>query len=171
MKIRESFVSNSSSCSFICDVCQDVVSGWDVSLSDYELWMCENGHTFHEGCTSEFDEKRKAALLETGKKLTQEQIEEYGLEEEDLKDPDILEDYFMEWRDWRIEAPASMCPICCFEDITIDDEVEYYRKMYNIDADKTLQGIRDNFKSYDEFRHYLRGTTPKPVTCCKKSNE
>ena len=32
MKIRAGFVSNSSSSSFICDVCGDEVSGVDISL-------------------------------------------------------------------------------------------------------------------------------------------
>ena len=48
MKIRTGFVSNSSSSSFVCDVSKEIYSGWDASLSDFELYECENGHTFHE---------------------------------------------------------------------------------------------------------------------------
>jgi len=46
MKIRTGFVSNSSSSSFICDVCGHEISGWDMCLSEAEMVECINGHTF-----------------------------------------------------------------------------------------------------------------------------
>lgn len=48
MKYRVGFVSNSSSSSFICDVSGEVVSGWDVGLSEAEMKQCGNGHTFSD---------------------------------------------------------------------------------------------------------------------------
>ena len=44
MKIRTGFVSNSSSSSFVCDVCGLEMSGWDVCPSDYDHTICENNH-------------------------------------------------------------------------------------------------------------------------------
>lgn len=49
MKLRKGFVSNSSSSSFVCDVCGYTESGWDMSLEEAEMYECENGHTFCEG--------------------------------------------------------------------------------------------------------------------------
>lgn len=46
MKIRKSFVTNSSSSSYICDICGEQFSGWDASLSDFDLVECVNGHVF-----------------------------------------------------------------------------------------------------------------------------
>jgi hypothetical protein len=46
MKIRKGFVSNSSSSSFICDVCGTAESGRDYSLEDAGMYECENGHIF-----------------------------------------------------------------------------------------------------------------------------
>lgn len=46
MKIRTGFVSNSSSSSFVCDVCGNIESGWDLGLNDAEMCECVNGHTF-----------------------------------------------------------------------------------------------------------------------------
>jgi hypothetical protein len=46
MKIRNGFVSNSSSTSFTCDVCGYECGGWDYSLDDANMYECENGHTF-----------------------------------------------------------------------------------------------------------------------------
>lgn len=48
MKIRNGFVSNSSSSSFLCDVSGEMESGWDLCLSDAGMYECENGHTFKE---------------------------------------------------------------------------------------------------------------------------
>ncbi len=45
-KIRNGFVSNSSSSSFICDFCGYNESGFDLCLSDVNMSQCEKGHTF-----------------------------------------------------------------------------------------------------------------------------
>lgn len=42
MKIRTGFVSNSSSSSFVCDVCGNIESGWDLGLNDAEMCECVN---------------------------------------------------------------------------------------------------------------------------------
>lgn len=46
MKIRQGFVSNSSSSSFICLVCGDVDAGYDLSMEDAQFCECTNGHEF-----------------------------------------------------------------------------------------------------------------------------
>ena len=48
MKYRKSFVTNSSSSSYICDICGENVSGWDMSLGEAEMIECVNGHTMCE---------------------------------------------------------------------------------------------------------------------------
>ena len=45
MKIRSGFVSNSSSSSFICDVCNEDYTSYEASLEEAEMFKCENGHT------------------------------------------------------------------------------------------------------------------------------
>jgi len=57
MKIRTGFVSNSSSSSFVCDVCGEECSGMDMSLSDADMCECENGHTFCTSHTLNVDEE------------------------------------------------------------------------------------------------------------------
>ena len=47
MKIRNGFVSNSSSSSFICQVSGGIESGMDMSLSDFDMSQCSNGHEFY----------------------------------------------------------------------------------------------------------------------------
>ena len=48
MKIRLGFVSNSSSSSYICDVCGEERSGYDFGLREAEMYSCMNDHTFCE---------------------------------------------------------------------------------------------------------------------------
>ena len=48
MKIRKGFVSNSSSSSFVCDVCHENISGMDLCYEEAEMFECENGHTVCE---------------------------------------------------------------------------------------------------------------------------
>lgn len=55
MKIRNGFVSNSSSSSFVCDVCGNEQSGMDMCLSDANMCNCENDHTFCENEIVGFD--------------------------------------------------------------------------------------------------------------------
>jgi len=44
MKIRTGFVSNSSSSSFVCDICGQDASGWDLDLADAGMCECRRGH-------------------------------------------------------------------------------------------------------------------------------
>lgn len=40
MKIRSGFVSNSSSSSFVCDLCGNAESGYDMSIQDADMFRC-----------------------------------------------------------------------------------------------------------------------------------
>lgn len=61
MKIRNGFVSNSSSSSFVCDVCGRDASGWDLGLEEAYMCQCVNGHTFCDTCGI-FDEDEYESL-------------------------------------------------------------------------------------------------------------
>jgi hypothetical protein len=57
MKERIGFVSNSSSCSFICNLCGKTEEGWDWDEipSTGDLLRCENGHLL---CREHFSFKK-----------------------------------------------------------------------------------------------------------------
>lgn len=57
MKIRNGFVSNSSSSSFVCSICGGEHAGFEVGPSDFDMVRCVEGHLFHEYCLSEDSKK------------------------------------------------------------------------------------------------------------------
>ena len=46
MKYRKDFVTNSSSSSYICEICGETAHGMDLSIRDAEMCECVNGHIF-----------------------------------------------------------------------------------------------------------------------------
>ena len=50
MKLRDGFVSNSSTSSFICKVCGEIEAERDASPSDFGMEGCECGHYWHKEC-------------------------------------------------------------------------------------------------------------------------
>ena len=50
MKLRQGLVSNSSSSSFICDMCGYTVEGRDWSYKAADCYCCESGHELGAGC-------------------------------------------------------------------------------------------------------------------------
>jgi hypothetical protein len=46
MKTRKGFVSNSSTSSFLCEVCGSIEAGRDASPSDFGMSECVHGHVF-----------------------------------------------------------------------------------------------------------------------------
>jgi hypothetical protein len=165
MKIRSGFVSNSSSSSFICNVCGTVESGRDMSAKDFEMTECVNGHTF---CNSHFvgeeltPEIMKALLIndiskkplasyytEESKKSDLEEIA--GLEE------DELEEYF---NDHFYECDPSRCPICTFQNVDSEDGFNFLKKKFSLNNEDVLGFVRSQFKDYKEFSEFLK---PKKV--------
>jgi hypothetical protein len=72
MKIRNGFVSNSSSSSFICAVCGETFSGWDAMELDFDLCRCDAGHIFcdeHRLVNSDLERECFLELID-GKKLS-----------------------------------------------------------------------------------------------------
>ncbi len=127
MKIRKGFVSNSSSSSFICDVSGEVQSGWDLLLSDAEMYKCEMGHIFCEDY------------------IVKDAYEKYCKENEENEDFDD-----------RYDLPKECCPICSFKYIMDKQAVLFLLKKCNVTMEDIEKEIKDTFKDYKEFSYSLK---------------
>lgn len=127
MKIRNGFVSNSSSSSFICNVCGGIESGYDESLRDLGMQMCEHEHYYHTGHSLDnFMEAGKDVWYNYLKK--QQQVSNatstllYSEEELNKLENDYIEldedDFFDKYGDTLYDlisefgVPEEYCPVC-----------------------------------------------------------
>jgi len=126
VKKRSYFVSNSSSSSFICEVCGCTESGMDWGVSDADMFHCENGHTV---CNSH-------------KLKVEEKIEE------DIENDDYEDDYGY--------LDEKYCPLCCMKDVSDSDALEYLFKKFDMNKEKIIIEMKENYKTYKDFKNYIK---------------
>lgn len=155
MKIRKCHVTNSSSSSFICDICGREESGWDMGLYDAEMFECENGHVFcwDEALESNRDKVIKLILDEEYNLKKYNYEEDYT--EEDLQKMDFI-DLVRLIPDGIYCAPTCICPICQFEKYTDSDMLRYLLKKYNLKVEDILRDWKLLFGTYDGLKNYLK---------------
>ena len=172
MKYRKSFVTNSSSSSYICDFCGEVQSGWDMCLSDAGMFECVNGHTLCEyhctenpGWIDRFKEYIKKEIRQQ-LKLVKEQPSKYFcyIDEEDmLSDEEIEEANYETLLDFsddlgleiRYQLPAELCVFCALDEICDKDMVRLILKDNNINQTEFAAIVKKRFKTYEELKKYL----------------
>ena len=136
MKIRKDFVTNSSSSSYVCEICGRSESGWDLGLSECEMMECVNGHVFcwNEALAPTKEEMIKT-LLETNYNLyyTEEKLKA-------MDDDDLL--YTFIENDNYYDVPECMCPICQFIEYSEYDLSEYLLKEYGVSRDEVFAEVK-----------------------------
>lgn len=164
MKIRTAFVSNSSSSSFVCEVCGITESGFDASASDFDMAECKNGHVF---CLSH---QPTVDLTKIAKEDWIETIDQYfpphreWSKENNKEAREILEsgDYekLMEYIDEEDSTvPWFLCPICTMTVISEGDMKSYLKKVTGVAESEAFEEIkkenRRRRKLYDsEYNSY-----------------
>lgn len=144
-KFRKSFVTNSSSSSFICEISGRTETGYDMCLSDAGMYECENGHTFDEdyliGNLEEMNKEEMLVFLNNKKESWTNSTSKYRNNQvkdvvEEIEKLNSLtdEDEIMEYVEELIESyelnshyeiPASHCPICTMNEIREKDELAF----------------------------------------------
>ena len=140
MKYRKDFVTNSSSSSFICEICGRNESGFDLSLSDVGFAECVNGHII---CEDELINYRDC-LIEYIAENT-DFISKNLLDEEKLAkcSDDEIRDYLMEHTDYPYDIPEIGCPICQFIEYSEHDLSRFLEKEYKVPRDEVFQKVKE----------------------------
>ena len=181
MKNRQGFVSNSSTSSFVCDICGETYTGWDASPSDNDCSSCENEHIF---CNSHIEEYK----FEIPRVPSCEH--EFDREAFDYC-PECGNYKWDEDEDGDGYYPASACPVCQFVTYSEDEMSQYLektrgvsreevfakvketnrrrRKLYdgeyvtyvcekfNLTDDLLLAEIKEKFVTFDKYAEFIRG--------------
>lgn len=148
MKYRKDFVTNSSSSSFVCEICGRTESGWDLGLSEAEMVECVNGHIF---CNDEMlPIPDKATLLKMimdgglnegcwDSEIGDER--DYTMEElENMTADDLFEKFCSESSYYDI--PECVCPICQFIEYSENDLSKYLEKEYGVSRDEVFEKVK-----------------------------
>lgn len=147
MKFRKDFVTNSSSSSYVCEICGRTESGWDLCLSECEMMECVNGHVFccDEALEKPTKEEMIKMILENGWfnrwDSGIQDYRDYTEEEIAAMDEDII---FDEWitDSGYYEVPECMCPICQFIEYSEYDLSAYLLKEYGISRDEVFAEVK-----------------------------
>lgn len=135
MKIRNGFVSNSSSSSFICDVCGYESGGYgDASLADVDMCVCENDHLF---CSQHAVNTDRFVFIKNTNRRSYDSFEEA-----------LMDD--------RHNIPEIYCPICSLKKITDDDMLKYLLKKYHTNKEEVSDEIREIYKTYTNFKTFIK---------------
>jgi hypothetical protein len=142
MRFRTDFVTNSSSSSFVCEICNEAEGGYDLSISDTHFLMCEAGHTFCIGHLSNaeiesFCEKiiKDNSFNNNYSEMISTLLEEYkNIEGNYYEDDIIVELSSREFLD-RYNWPSEFCPICKKRLIPDYELLEFLLISYDLEKD------------------------------------
>lgn len=154
MKIRNWFVSNSSSSSFICEICNHTESGWDACPTELGFVTCINEHIIceehllnGETVRDEYDEEdvasEKACPICQFEMYSKPQLAKY------------LQKIYNVNRD---KVFAEIKKINKRRKKLYDFEyIEYVFRLHNLNDDMVLEKLRNEYKTYSDFVNFIYG--------------
>ena len=148
MKIRNGFVSNSSSSSFTCEVCGEMASGMDISHGA-DIWDCTSG-MFQ--CENDHTVCKEHAVSVHRDEFDQVIYQQFN----DPEDEDSIYEVYD-------RIPARYCPICQMQAIRDKDMLAWCLKRLYMPRDTAEQQIKDSFHTYDAFMEGVRTKKLKKV--------
>jgi len=160
MKVRNGFVSNSSSSSFTCDVCGEDVSGWDLCLREAEMSECVNGHVVCDGHLLESEEDYEEMTFQEKKEYCLRLAEWSGTKERigEIEDEDELDDLYSDEieSEERYNVSASRCPCCSLTNPTTEQVLQYLLHEKGGTREDVEDEMRTRFADYDEMLEQIK---------------
>lgn len=159
MKIRFGFVSNSSTSSFVCDVCGETFSGRDAGLEETEMFQCINGHTV---CVDEAFEDFSPWIesVDNEFEAAYEVPEKYcPICQMAIFSASDLAGYLLRRTEIpRDEAFAEVKKANKRRKKLYDNEyVMYACSKFEIPMEKLTEDIKSTYPTYREFKNYILG--------------
>lgn len=156
MKFRKDFVTNSSSSSFVCEICGRDEAGFDLSLEDAEMFECVNSHVLcQEHMLNPSREELINEILKN--KYWNSETREYDIsytrEELDVLSDDELFDILL-GEEHYYEVPECLCPICQFEEYSSYDMASYLLTQYKVPKDEVFAEIKKQNKRRRKLYDY-----------------
>ena len=160
-------MSNSSSSSFLCNVCGRMESGYDASPGDFMMYEGICGHTF---CQSEINTTfTLKELLESVEELgyncsLSDVVDEIKEKISECGESSLCDD---EFRERMLDIITSeigssemircACPICSLKYIPVEDRYYYLLRKFNLNDTEIENEINSKFNNLDELQKYERG--------------
>lgn len=160
-KIRNGFVSNSSSSSFVCDLCGYETSGWDMCLSEAEMFECENGHTLCDEHMLEPTQEWLNEYIYKIKEICQVSDEEFNewIKERQIDLNNVAKDDIIELdhefgydESFRYDVPECLCPLCNFEELCMEDAMAYLLKTTSYTTGEVFEYVKSINKRRKKIR-------------------
>jgi len=154
MKIRTGFVSNSSSSSFVCELCGRKETGMDLCLSEAEMFECINGHTIcveemiEEYDLNNVDKETKISLMLDFLTYDEEKYEKIKSGKFDNKEFEKIWDYVKENIEGETDynVPEKYCPICQMIDFSSLDLSLYLQKKTGYTKEQAFAKVKESNK-------------------------
>jgi hypothetical protein len=148
MKIRQGFVSNSSSSSFVCSICDESYEGWDGQY-DVKHYSCFNGHEICGHCSSSIDQRISAMAANIEE--TTELLNLSDAEANELMGAEDKEEWIRDFAFSYGEIDCSICPICSLQHIPEYLEAQYLREKYGLERKEIHDEIRAKYKNLNDW--------------------
>lgn len=164
MKIRDGFVSNSSSSSFVCDICGAVESGYDATAEELGFVNLTCGHTICEGELLKISDED---YIQCVRDIIKEKLDEESDDKEsyiykrnleayeelsnitDKEDAqDILDNIIYSKYVWK------QCPICTNKIILDGNILDFVLKTHDLKKEDIIKTIQEKFENLDQLLEF-----------------
>ena len=162
MKVRTGFVSNSSSSSFVCNVCGYVTEVYDGDCGNGEFKCCENGHSFCSGCMKEDSETSEIDMIRAFIKSYKYATDEDKHNAVILDDDKLMEFWESDCQhgdmgyEFHINVPAEHCPVCSLAEISDTIILDYILSNKKKTREFFAKQIRSKYKDLKQLQKYLK---------------